>query len=158
MGLVTQRPAELDPTILSQCSTLFVMRLANDRDQEILRSAVSDAAANLLAFVPSLGTREILAFGEGVALPTRLKFKALAPHQLPASEALSDGSMEMGALDQNFIASVVDRWRGAMTGRRSRPDEDATFLEAARLAEMAPLQPTAALDPDRFKILKKSTA
>ena len=37
------------------------------------RSAVSDAAANLLSFVPSLGTREVLAFGEGVALPTRLR-------------------------------------------------------------------------------------
>jgi len=41
----------------------FVMRMANDRDQAILRSAVSDAAANLLAFVPSLGTREVIAFG-----------------------------------------------------------------------------------------------
>jgi DNA helicase HerA-like ATPase len=58
LGLVTQRPAELDPTIISQCSTLFAMRMANDRDQALLRSAVSDAAANLLAFVPSLGTRE----------------------------------------------------------------------------------------------------
>jgi uncharacterized protein len=157
LGLVTQRPAELDPTILSQCSTLFVMRMANDRDQEILRSAVSDAAANLLAFVPSLGTREILAFGEGVALPTRLKFKALPLNVLPSSEALSDNNMEMGGLDQNFIASVVDRWRGAMTGRRSRPEDDPTFLEALRVAETAPLQPTATagLDPDRFKILKK---
>ena len=52
------------------------MRMANERDQAIVRSAVSDAAANLLAFVPSLGTREVLAFGEGVALPTRLKFSS----------------------------------------------------------------------------------
>ncbi|HEX2365574.1 MAG TPA: DUF87 domain-containing protein, partial [Bradyrhizobium sp.] len=72
LGLITQRPAELDATIISQCNTLFSMRLANDRDQALLRSAVSDAAANLLSFVPSLGTREVLAFGEGVALPTRL--------------------------------------------------------------------------------------
>ena len=79
LGLVTQRPAELDATIISQCSTLFAMRMANERDQAIVRSAVSDAAANLLAFVPSLGTREVFAFGEGVALPTRLKFKQLAP-------------------------------------------------------------------------------
>ena len=71
LGLVTQRPAELDATIISQCNTLFTMRLANERDQTLLRSAVSDAAANLLSFVPSLGTREVLAFGEGVALPTR---------------------------------------------------------------------------------------
>ena len=42
LGLVTQRPAELDPTILSQCSTLFAMRMSNDRDQALLRSAVSD--------------------------------------------------------------------------------------------------------------------
>src|SRR5262249_49177667 len=74
LGLATQRPAELDPTILSQCSTLFAMRMSNDRDQALLRSAVSDAAANLLAFVPSLGTREAIAFGVGVPLPTRLTF------------------------------------------------------------------------------------
>ena len=52
LGLVTQRPAELDATIISQCNTLFAMRLANDRDQALLRSAVSDAAANLLSSCP----------------------------------------------------------------------------------------------------------
>ncbi|HZL62717.1 MAG TPA: DUF87 domain-containing protein, partial [Pseudolabrys sp.] len=35
LGLVTQRPAEIDSTIISQCSTLFVMRLSNDRDQSL---------------------------------------------------------------------------------------------------------------------------
>ncbi|MCC7347417.1 MAG: ATP-binding protein, partial [Variibacter sp.] len=61
LGLVTQRPAELDTTIVSQCSTLFAMRRANDRDQAIVRAAGSDAAASLLSFVPSLGTREVFA-------------------------------------------------------------------------------------------------
>src|ERR1051326_3532568 len=32
LGLVSQRPCEIDPTIMSQCSTLFVMRLSNERD------------------------------------------------------------------------------------------------------------------------------
>jgi DNA helicase HerA-like ATPase len=32
LGLITQRPAELDATIISQCNTLFTMRLANERD------------------------------------------------------------------------------------------------------------------------------
>jgi DNA helicase HerA-like ATPase len=45
LGLITQRPAELDATIISQCNTLFSMRLANDRDQALLRSAVSDAGS-----------------------------------------------------------------------------------------------------------------
>src|SRR5436189_3022301 len=83
LGLVTQRPAELDATIISQCSTLFAMRMANDRDQNVIRSAVSDAAASLLTFVPSLGTREGFAFGEGVALATGLRFGELAARALP---------------------------------------------------------------------------
>ena len=84
LGLITQRPAELDATIISQCSTLFAMRMANDRDQAIVRSAVSDAAGSLIGFVPSLGTREVFAFGEGVALPTRLRFKELDARAHPA--------------------------------------------------------------------------
>ena len=86
---MTQRPAELDPTIISQCSTIFAMRMANERDQAIIRSAVSDAAAGLLAFVPSLGTREVFAFGEGVALPTRLRFSELAAEYIPRSESVA---------------------------------------------------------------------
>jgi uncharacterized protein len=86
LGVASQRPAELDPTIISQCSTLFVMRMVNDRDQEIIGSAVSDAAANLVSLVPSLGTREVLAFGEGVALPTRIAFTQLPEHLVPSSK------------------------------------------------------------------------
>ena len=96
LGLVTQRPAEIDPTIISQCSTLFVMRLANDRDQSLIRSAVSDAAANLLSFIPSLGTREVFAFGSGVALPTRMRFKELPAEQRPNSEASGNTRSDVG--------------------------------------------------------------
>jgi DNA helicase HerA-like ATPase len=148
LGLVSQRPAELDPTILSQCSTLFVMRMANDRDQEIVRSAVSDAAASLLAFVPSLGTREVFAFGEGVALPTRLKFKELPPEYLPRSEAVSDASTDFGRdVDRNFIDVVIDRWRGATLNNRLRSDEGPDGI-SHRSA-------TSRLDPDQYRLLKK---
>src|SRR5689334_16188132 len=97
LGLVTQRPAELDATIISQCNTLFAMRLANDRDQALLRSAVSDAAANLLSFVPSLGTREVLAFGPGVSLPTRMSFEELASSFRPNSDAVGDTRSDTAA-------------------------------------------------------------
>jgi uncharacterized protein len=153
LGLVTQRPAELDSTIISQCSTLFAMRMANERDQALVRSAVSDAAANLLAFVPSLGTREVLAFGEGVALPTRLKFKKLPANLLPQSEAVTNARMESARSDdESFIDSVVERWRGA-TMSHKKTDETADFSGLMK-DEAVPLQP-AGLDPDRFKILKK---
>jgi DNA helicase HerA-like ATPase len=118
LGLITQRPAELDPTILSQCNTLFAMRMTNDHDQALLRSAVSDTAADLLAFLPSLGTGEVFAFGEGVALPTRLRFKQLPAKLLPKNEAVNSGNGVDLRLDgsQNSLAAVVERWRG-MTGR-----------------------------------------
>ncbi len=123
LALVTQRPAELDATIISQCNTLFAMRLANERDQMLLRSAVSDAAANLLSFVPSLGTREVLAFGEGVPLPTRLRFKEVPAHQLPRSEATiaTTPSAHRGH-DVTFVSSVLERWRGA-TSHRETPND-----------------------------------
>ena len=75
LGIVTQRPSELDPTILSQCSTIFAMRLSNDRDQTIIRSAISDSAASTLSFLSSIGNREAIAFGEGVSTPMRMRFE-----------------------------------------------------------------------------------
>ncbi len=56
LALVSQRPAELDPTIISQCSTLFAMRMSNEQDLALLRTAASDVAAHLLDVVPALGT------------------------------------------------------------------------------------------------------
>jgi len=131
--------------------------MANDRDQALVRSAVSDAAANLLAFVPSLGTREVLAFGEGVALPTRLKFRQLPDHLVPRSEAMANARMETGR-DGNpdFIDSVIERWRGATMSHKQRPDEGTQDVDTFPKDEFASSQPAHGLDPDRFKILKRS--
>ena len=173
LGLVTQRPAELDSTIISQCSTLFAMRMANERDQAIVRSAVSDAAANLLAFVPSLGTREVLAFGEGVALPTRLKFKQLAENLIPQSQAIINSSTDAAnGANEDFIDTIIDRWRGAtmshkQSGLDGGPDFDGLARDEFSSIPVAPQTPTAPpappiapsvaprLDPDRFKLLKR---
>jgi DNA helicase HerA-like ATPase len=155
LGLVTQRPAELDPTIISQCSTLFAMRMSNDRDQALLRSAVADTAANLFAFVPSLGTREAIAFGVGVPLPTRLTFTQLPQHAIPCSEALNEGSpLQTSGYDLNFIASVVERWRGSTMNQKANPDDAARDPRPVAGPE-APLQPSPQPDPTRLSLLKK---
>jgi DNA helicase HerA-like ATPase len=156
LGLITQRPAELEATIISQCNTLFAMRLANERDQTLLRSAVSDAAANLLSFVPSLGTREVLAFGEGVALPTRLRFKEVPLHQLPRSEAtIATVNSVTAGHDMHFVGAVLERWRGATSQRDIPNDPGANERPAVRAVEAPMLQPSMGLDPDRFSLLKK---
>jgi len=119
LGLVTQRPAQLDPTLISQCSTVFAMRMANEDDQRIVHAAVSDPANRLLGFLASLGTREALAFGAGVPVATRLRFKELPECYIPTSEAVWGGRIDAGTpIDRNLVASVVARWRGiAMSNR-----------------------------------------
>jgi DNA helicase HerA-like ATPase len=175
LGLVSQRPAEIDPTILSQCSTLFIMRLSNERDQAILRSAVSDAAACLLDFVPSLGTGEAFVFGEGVAMPTRLRFDELPPQLRPRNDVAVNPRTAAGAVDPDFIAAVIERWRGAIMVNKLRPDgqlsqngspadvqrKPLTSQAVALInleAQTAPSIATGAggLNEERFNILRKA--
>jgi len=124
LGLVTQRPAEIDPNIISQCSTLFVMRLSNDRDQALIRSAVSDAGANMLTFVPTLGTGEVFAFGAGVPLPTRMKFRELPVALRPTSEAGGNTRVAGTSPDRDMIDSVIDRWRASTMSHKAGLDDD----------------------------------
>jgi uncharacterized protein len=113
LGLITQRPHQLDPTLISQCSTVFAMRLGHEEDQKIIRAAVSDSASRLLAFLPSLGTREALVIGAGVPTVTRLRFESLPDHCIPRSQAEWSGDLNRAdTIDDRTIAEVVARWRG----------------------------------------------
>ena len=87
MAIISQRPSELDPTILSQCSTVFSLRLTNDFDQDIIRRAISSSSASTIAFISSLSNRECIAFGEGMSTPMRLRFRDLPKQWLPGAEA-----------------------------------------------------------------------
>jgi uncharacterized protein len=69
--LVSQRPSEIDPTILAQCGTLVAMRLTNEKDRGQIRSCASDNLEGLLAMLPILRTGEALVIGEAVGLPMR---------------------------------------------------------------------------------------
>ncbi len=127
LGIITQRPADLDATILSQCNTVFAMRMTNERDQEIVKAAISDAATSLMEFIPSMRDREAIAFGEGLALPGRIHFDSLPEHALPKRGAASFSDQWTKEItNTEFIESVVARWRAA-----SAPETiaDLTILE-----------------------------
>jgi DNA helicase HerA-like ATPase len=122
LGLVTQRPAQIDPTLVSQCGTMFAMRMGNEQDQAIVRAAVSDPGDRLLGFLASLGTREALAFGAGVPVATRLRFKELPDAFIPRSEAVWGGRVDPNIkIGRNLVSAVVARWRGvAMSNKPVR--------------------------------------
>lgn len=69
--VVSQRPSEIDPTILSQCGTIFAMRLANDIDRGQVAGAASDNLKGLFEMLPVLRTGEAIVVGEAVSLPIR---------------------------------------------------------------------------------------
>ena len=145
--MVTQRPAELDPTILSQCNTIFSMRLTNERDQEILRAGISDAAASLLEFMPTMGTGEAITFGEGVALPTRIKFDMLPAEAWPKSNTASfTKNWAKDMPDDNFLHDIVERWR-AQSHNPDGLDYAAEVADPARRRRRRRHRPSAARRP-----------
>lgn len=110
LGIVTQRPGELDPTILSQCSTVFAMRLANDHDQEIIRSAIADSSASTITFLSSIGNREAIAFGEAVAATMRMKFTRLDRQSLPHT-VMDESESGADMSHEQQLANVISRMR-----------------------------------------------
>lgn len=72
--MVTQRPSELDETVLSQCGTMVALRMNNSKDRGHIRSAVQDELQSMVDLLPSLRTGEALISGEAVKIPSRVKF------------------------------------------------------------------------------------
>ncbi|WP_373456287.1 helicase HerA domain-containing protein [Rhizobium sp. L1K21] len=114
LGIITQRPGELDQTILSQCSTVFAMRLANERDQEIIRSAIPNSSTSTMSFISSIGNGEAIAFGEAVAVPMRMRFERVAPQRLPKAQMVTNGK-ETDEFDSIDLRTIVSRMRAVGT-------------------------------------------
>ncbi len=110
LGVISQRPSELDQTILSQCSTVFAMRLSNEIDQKIILSAVPNASTSTTSFLSSIGNGEAIAFGEAVSVPMRMRFDRVPTAKLPkASGAVSHAPNETP--DTVDLNSIVTRMR-----------------------------------------------
>jgi uncharacterized protein len=113
LGLITQRPSDLAPDILSQCGTLLSMRLSNDRDQSFVRAAMPEGGKSLLDAIPALRNRECIICGEGVRIPMRLMFEELADHHRPASDDPAIFQAWSSLEDRTaLIHRTIQRWRG----------------------------------------------
>jgi DNA helicase HerA-like ATPase len=110
--LVSQRPSDLEPSLLSQCNTMFAMRMSNQDDQDIIRGALPEASQGLMQFLPALRNGEAIVVGEGVSIPMRICFAPLPDDCRPKSATASfttawssDGS------DRSAVENTIDRWR-----------------------------------------------
>ncbi|MFO1068345.1 MAG: DUF87 domain-containing protein [Geminicoccaceae bacterium] len=112
LGLVSQRPAELSATSLSQCGTIIALRMSNERDQAFVRNVLPDGSEWLIAALPALATGEAVAIGEGVAVPMQLRFDPLPESHQPASQTPSfAAAWSADTAGDEAVRDTVTRWR-----------------------------------------------
>ncbi|WNV04033.1 DUF87 domain-containing protein [Candidatus Methylospira mobilis] len=123
MMIVSQRPSEIDSTILSQCGTIFAMRLANDTDRGHVTSAASDNLKGLFEMLPVLRTGEAIIVGEAVSLPVRTLISPPPLDRRP--DSVDPRVVERGDINSGFqgpagwgqrrdppdYAAMVRQWR-----------------------------------------------
>lgn len=84
--IVSQRPSEINSTILSQCGTFFALRLTNSTDRSHITGALSDNLEGLTNMLPVLRTGEAIVLGEAVSLPMRTLIDAPPEGARPDSQ------------------------------------------------------------------------
>ncbi len=115
LGIISQRPAELDQTILSQCNTIFALRLSNRKDQGIIAGAFTGGVQSTVDFLPSIANRECVIFGEAVYSPMRITFETIPDSDLPGSN-LKDNQQEVRSGKQIGINTIITNLRRSGVG------------------------------------------
>jgi hypothetical protein len=106
--IVSQRPAEVSETILSQCNNYIILRLTNPVDQNYVRRLVPDAFAGVIEILSSLRQGETLVVGDAVSMPSRVQIDYPDPEPDSADIKFFDKWKESGS--RTRIADVVERW------------------------------------------------
>ena len=87
--LVSQRPSDIEGTVISQCNSWVVLRLSNSADQEHVARFLPDSLAGMTKMLSSLPRQEALFVGEATAIPAKIKLRTLEKCQLPNSNDIS---------------------------------------------------------------------
>lgn len=109
--LVTQRPSELDETVLSQCGTMIALRMNNSKDRGHIRSAVQDELQSMVDLLPNLRTGEALISGEAVKIPSRVKFYKIANAPKSSDPKASEKWIETIDDTENEYKKLLKTWR-----------------------------------------------
>ncbi|HXP03947.1 MAG TPA: DUF87 domain-containing protein [Stellaceae bacterium] len=110
--VVSQRPSDLAPSLLSECNTLFALRMTNQDDQDIIRGALPEASHGLMKFLPALRNGEAIVVGEGVSMPMRICFTPLPDDCRPKSATASFTTAWAQDSDgRSEVDQTIERWR-----------------------------------------------
>lgn len=110
--LVSQRPSEVEATVLSQCNSWIVLRITNDSDREHVRSILPDTMSGLTKMLSGLRRQEAIFVGQAATLPSRIMIRDLSEDQVPRSNDIDfDSGWQQTAMTVEQLAEVATRWR-----------------------------------------------
>lgn len=109
--LVTQRPSELDETVLSQCGTMIALRMNNSKDRGHIKSAIQDELQSMVDLLPSLRTGEAIISGEAVKIPSRVKFFKIANAPKSSDPKASDQWLKNVDKPEEEYKKLLKSWR-----------------------------------------------
>lgn len=107
--VISQRPSEVNRTVLSQCNNLVAMRLTNGDDQSVVRRLLPDSLGGFGDLLPVLDTGEALVVGDASLLPTRIRVSE--PNQRPNSGTVEFWERWSRNDEVGGLAGAVDGWR-----------------------------------------------
>lgn len=117
--LVSQRPSDVDQTIMSQCGTWLALRLTNEKDQQRVASFLPDSFAGMTRSLSGLGQQEAIFVGQGAALPARIRIRDLSQDQLPRSETVSFADGWFNASDDHASKALIQKIADRMQNSQS---------------------------------------
>lgn len=112
--IVSQRPSEVDETILSQCGTFFALRLSNPSDRARVQGMLPDGLVGLLDALPVLKTGETVIMGEAAKLPMRCRIALPVKEHQPQStdpEVSQRWLMSRETENEEHYVRMVALWR-----------------------------------------------
>jgi DNA helicase HerA-like ATPase len=111
--LVSQRPADVESTVISQCGTWLVLRLTNAADQQHVSRFLPDGLSGMTKALPNLAQQEAIFVGEGASMPARVRIRDLTDDQLPKSETAKFAKgWTLDRLTEAEIAKIAKRMAG----------------------------------------------
>lgn len=111
--LVSQRPADVESTVISQCGTWLVLRLTNAADQQHVSRFLPDGLSGMTKALPNLAQQEAIFVGEGASMPARVRIRDLTDNQLPKSETAKFAKgWTLNRLTKTEIAQIANRMAG----------------------------------------------
>ncbi|MEQ8228167.1 MAG: ATP-binding protein [Rhodospirillales bacterium] len=126
--VISQRPSEVDETILSQCGTYFALRLSNPQDRARVQGTLPDGLMSLLEVLPVLRTGEAIVMGEAAKLPMRCRISLPQEQHRPKSSDPKVSARWSIPRREEGYDRVIASWRA------QRPRATANAIQIQRQA------------------------